>query len=143
MSRVCFDPKKCIGPLNNAKQALQWKNVPFDKETLLNNLKACGLPTNNIFWSALRKSNILQEVSKGKYMFTSKEPIFVGALEEVKKSYQGIIKKHNNKQSKKKVEDTLEIPENDPKAMTQFAIDLLKEQGYKILAPVDIVYKEV
>lgn len=142
MSKKCFDPKECISALNTVKQGLQWKNCPFDKETILNSMKHCGLPTNNNFWKVFRESGILQEVGKGKFMFASKEPIYIGVLEDIKRKYQELTRHYCNN-GKKPVQEEKELPENDPKAMTQFAIDLLKEQGYKILAPVGIVYKEM
>lgn len=146
MSRRSFEPIDCIKQLNTAKQGLQWKNRPFDKETILSTLKNCGLPNNNNFWRVFKNSGILQEVSKGQFMFTSKENIRFEKLVELKKKYQEInriYKDNTTSRREQDIERTEELPENDPKAMTQFAIDLLKDQGYKIFAPVGMLYKQL
>ena len=98
--RKTFDPRDCISALNNAKQALQLKSSPFSKEVMLNSLKGCGLPINSRFWCVFRKSGILQEVSKGRFMFTSKDPIFIGKLDKIQKKYQE--KNHHNSSKRKK-----------------------------------------
>ncbi len=151
MSKRSFNPQECIAPLNNIKKAMQLTGSPFSKEAMLNSLKGCGLPTNSHFWSVFRKSGILQEVSKGQFMFTSKDPIFVGELIKIQKKYQELSRRYRDNSAQKqdtpkpevKEEAQHEPPENDPLALTQFAIDLLKEQGYLIFAPTSIEYTQV
>lgn len=149
MSKRSFNPQECIAPLNNIKKAMQLTGSPFSKETMLNSLKGCGLPTNPKFWSVFRNSGILQEVSKGQFMFTSKDPIFVGELIRIQKKYQELSHRYKNNSVQKRdtsnseEETQRELPKNDPLAMTQFAIDLLKEQGYLIFAPICIEYTQV
>ena len=151
MSKRSFNPQECIGPLNTVKQGMQMAGRPFSKESILNGLKGCGLPTNATFWSVFRKAGILQEVSKGQFMFMSKDPIFVGTLSKIQADYQKLARRYNqHKESQKpekveteKTNDQENSPENDPLAMTQFAIDLLKEQGYLIFAPSRIEYTQV
>lgn len=147
MSKQSFDPKECINALNGLKRGLQWKNRPIDRETLLNSLKSCGLPYNNNFWMAFRKSGIVKEVSKGQYLFTSKDDISVDTLYKIKSMYQDITRSYKKSKEKPVHEEagelTDELPEDDPVAMTQFAIDLLKEQGYRIMKPVGVVYEQV
>lgn len=130
---------------------MQLTGKPFSKETMRNSLKGCGLPINTNFWSVFRKSGILQEVSKGQFMFASKDPIFVGELIKIRKKYQELSHRYKNNSAQKqdtpkpeeKEETQHELPENDPLALTQFAIDLLKEQGYLIFAPTCIEYTQV
>lgn len=151
MSKRSFNPQECIAPLNNIKKAMQLTGRPFSKETMLNSLKGCGLPINTNFWSVFRKSGILQEVSKGQFMFASKDPIFVSELIKIQKKYQELSHRYKNNSAQKqdtpkpeeKEETQHELPENDPLALTQFAIDLLKEQGYLIFAPTCIEYTQV
>lgn len=123
---------------------------PFSKESMLNSLKGCGLPTNSTFWSVFRNSGIIQEVSKGQFMFASKDPIYVGTLNSIKRKYQELARRYNQSNKPPKAEEPKKepapkeaLPENDPMAMTQFAIDLLKEQGYQIFAPVGVVYQQL
>lgn len=147
MSKRSFNPEQCIGPLNNIKRGLQMTERPFTKETMLNSLKGCGLPTNSTFWSVFRNSGVIQEVSKGKFMFTSKDPIYVGTLNTIKTKYKELARRYNSNKKpevpESKEEPKDELPENDPLTLTQFAIDLLKEQGYQIFAPVGVVYQQL
>lgn len=149
MSKRSFNPQECLAPLNNIKKAMQLTGRPFSKETMLNSLKGCGLPINANFWSVFRKSGILQEVSKGQFMFVSKDPIFVGELIKIQKKYQELSHRYKNNSAQKrdtpkpKEETQHELPENEPLALTQFAIDLLEEQGYLIFAPTCIEYTQV
>ena len=142
MSKKSFNPFDCIGPLNTAKQGIQMAERTFSKESILITLKGCGLPTNSTFWSIFRNSGILQEVSKGKFMFASKEPIYVGMLIKIQNKYRELMRHYKNNSSK--VPDTIcekDSPKNN--ISIEEAIKLLKEQGYRILAPIDVVYKEV
>ena len=130
MSRKLFDPNDCIGALNSIKTALQAREIPFSKECILKNLKGCRLPTNSNFWKVFRESGILQETSKGMYMFTSKEPIHVKDLTQIKQKYQAIIKKYQPETAK-----PVAKPVDDLSDKIEFAINFLKEQGYLVLAP--------
>lgn len=148
MSRKSFNPHDCIAALNTVKTAMQLEGKPFTKEKILTNLKNCGLPTSNEFWSAFRKSGLLQEVSRGQFMWMHQEPIFEGELAKIKAKCRELRNRY--KQATPTAASTLptqevknDIPENDPKAMTQFAIDFLKEQGYLIFAPTRIEYTQV
>lgn len=151
MSKRSFNPQECIGPLNNIKKAMQLIGKPFSKESILNNLKSCGLPINSNFWSVFRNSGILQEISKGQFMFTSKDPIFVGELIKIQRKYQELLRRYKDNSAQKqatpkpeeKEETKHKLPKNDPLALTQFAIDILKEQGYLIFAPTCIEYTQV
>ena len=144
MSKKSFNPFDCIGPLNTAKQGIQMAECTFSKESILITLKGCGLPTNSTFWSIFRNSGILQEVSKGRFMFASKEPIYVGMLIKIQNKYLELLRHYKNNSKSPKVPDTVcekDSPKNN--ISIEEAIKLLKEQGYRILAPIDVVYKEV
>lgn len=146
MSKKSFSPEQCIGPLNNVKTGMQMTERPFSKDSLINGFKGCGLPTNNAFWGIFRNSGIIQEVSKGQFMFTSKDPIYVGVLTSIKHKYQELVRRYNGKRTKTEKPEEVpkaQVPENDPMAMTQFAIDLLKEQGYQIFAPIGVIYQQL
>ena len=151
MSRKSFNPHDCIAALNTVKTAMQLEGKPFTKEKILTNLKNCGIPTSNEFWSAFRKSGLLQEVSRGQFMWMHQEPIFEGELAKIKAKCRELRNKYKKNIPKNTAASTLptheeaknDLPENDPKAMTQFAIDFLKEQGYLIFAPTCIKYTQV
>lgn len=156
MSRKGFDPKECIGPLNTVKEGVQLRNTPVTKEFLMGAFKNCGLPTNCTFWTAFRSSKVLQEVSKGKYMFAFKDPIYVGTLAHIKKEYQKLLKRYKENCDSKKgtvadkedsiKKDTTEGPVTEiveTPDLVKEAISFLKGKGYKILAPVGVVYGEI
>ena len=138
-----FNPHDCISALNNTKQALQLKGSPFSKEVMLNSLKGCGLPINSNFWSVFRKSGILQEVSKGRFMFTSKDPIFIGKLVEIQKKYQELSRHYSNNRKnsaepEKNQPEKVQAPKED--SAIQAAVNLLKEHNYLVFAPTRVEY---
>lgn len=143
MSKRSFIPFDCIAALNTIKQGLQMKETPFSKETILTGLKNCNLPTNQVFWKVFRNSGLLQEVSKGKFMFTSKNPIHVSFLSDIKTEYQKLLHKRNQKKEVQENKDaqTVELPKEESQITS--AINLLKKNGYKILVPIATVYKEI
>lgn len=142
MSRKCFDPKECISPLNTVKQSLQLRNCPFSREAILSAMKQCGLPTNNKFWKVFRESGIIQEVSKGQFAFTSKEPIFWAKLQEVKVKYQKLLRQYADK-TKERAKTPKEETQKSSKDMEQLAIELLKKKGYRIFKPIGILCEEL
>lgn len=146
MSRKSFNPQECISQLNNVKAALQAAGKPFNSKTILESLKNCGLPSNATFWKVFRKSGILQEVSRGLYMFTSKEPIYVGALYTIKKKYAELAKHYSTKKPIETEEESKEVivpQEIEPENTVEIAIRLLKEHGYKVYAPIGTLYQEI
>lgn len=149
MSRKLFNPHECIGQLNKVKQAMLMTNRPFSKESLLEGFKGSGLPTNDTFWRIFRDSGIIQRVSKDKFMFTNREPIYEGVLARVKKDYQERIKSNNQKYYKKAEEVIVPeenhpvVIEESPESATESAIRFLKKQGYVVLAPKGILYTQL
>lgn len=148
MGKNAFNAKERIPAINKFRIATNGK--PFTKEQLLNMFKENNIPSNSTFWSVFRKSGIIKEVAKGQYVFTSDRPIFYGTLEKIYLQHNSLLKKYkaqkpkeeNNKPNREEVKDTVS-PEEELTAMEAFAIDFLKELGYKILAPVGIVYQPI
>ena len=122
MSRKSFNPRECIAPLNNVKRAMLIRKS-FSKEMMLQGLKGSGLPVNSIFWNVFLNSNIIARISKTEYRFVNEEPIYIRHLENIKCKYSEIRKKYLK-------EAPAETNVSDP---IQEAINLLKENGYKIL----------
>ena len=133
MSRKSFDPRECIEALNTIKSGIQMTEKPVTKEYLIDSFKNCGLPCNAVFWSVFKNSGILQEVSKGRFMFASKNPIYIERLANIQRKYIEIKRQY------RKVPEVVESPvEVDP---IQEAIALLKSHGYQVLVPVDTLYR--
>lgn len=156
MRKSHFAAENYIASLNTMKSGMQWKGKPFSKKEILECLRNCGLPSNGTFWMAFRKSGVIQEVSKGSYMFSSKEPIHVSVLARIYKSYQDLTKAYSDNKKQKEPSEKVETPEVVVKqpaqevdakekleATEQFAIDLLRDLGYLILAPVGTLYARV
>ena len=130
--------------MNNIKSVLQLRERPIAKSEMLKNLAQCGLPTNSTFWTVFRNSIIIEEVSKGMYKFKGKEPIHISALETIKRKYQEYHRKYNQKVIKPEVQEVLPKDNAEKKNATiQSAINLLKEQGYVIFAPIGIMYSKL
>ena len=123
-----FDPAVCIKPLNNIKRALLLREGPFSRESIVLSLKNCGLPTNGVFWRVF-KNSILQEVSKGQFMFVDTNPIFVGVLNKIKADYNNIIRQYTNAKEVKVIKPEHKVDK------VQDAINLLKSKGYLVYAP--------
>lgn len=140
MRKNAFKSEEHIEALNNAKIALQMSERPFIKETLLKSFKGAGIPSNSNFWQVFRKSGLIQETSKGKFMFTSKDPIHVMKLHNIYKEYQKYIRR--TKTEVPKVE-TSEVVAVESASDIEQAISLLKEKGFQIFAPVGIVYRKL
>lgn len=132
MSRKTFDPKESIVLLNNIKTGFQFRNTPISAKTLREGLKSCGFPTNGTFWSVFCNSGIIQKVSKGHYLFTSKNPIYVGFLEEIQREYRKRVHKYNKNATDKKKQPQKPVESHNEIAM---AIELLKKNGYLVYAP--------
>lgn len=109
---------------------------------ILEALKRCGLPTTHHFWKAFRDSGIIQEVSNNKFMFSSKNPIYWERLQTVKEEYQKLSRTPNVPAVIEVEPEIVPIP-NSPEAMEQFAVDLLKEKGYKLFKPAGVLYAEL
>ena len=145
MRKNAFNAKERIPAINKFRIAMNGK--PFTKEQLLNMFKENNIPSNSTFWSVFRKSGIIKEVAKGQYVFASNKPIFYGSLEKVYRQYNSLLKKYKTQKpvsepENEEAEDTISL-EKELSAMESFAIDFLKELGYKILAPVVIVYQPI
>lgn len=122
-----FKAEKHIAALNNAKKAMQLTERPFSTEDILRMLKGAGIPSNRSFCKAMKDCGLIQRVGRDKYMFTSKEPIFVDKLANTYAKY-----KEGNKNTV--------VAQVLPSFTEEDAIKLLKEKGYEILAPVGVMY---
>ena len=148
MRKNAFNAKERIPAINKFRTAMNGN--PFTKEQLLNMFKENNIPSNSTFWSIFRKSGIIKEVTKGQYVFTSNKPIFYGSLERIYRQYNSLLKKYkaqkpkeeNNEPNKEDIEYTVS-PEEKFAVMEAFAIDFLKELGYKILVPVATIYQPI
>lgn len=148
MRKNAFNAEERIRAINTFRIAMNGKT--FTKEQILTMFKENKIPANSNFWSVFRKSGIIKEVSKGQFAFASDKPIYYGVLEKIYRQYHAIVKKYKEQKPQKPASEPENeeaggtiSPEEELAAMESFAIDFLKELGYKILAPVGIVYQPI
>lgn len=145
MRKNAFNAEERIRAINMFRIAMNGKT--FTKEQILTMFKENKIPSNSNFWSVFRKSGIIKEVSKGQFIFVSDKPVYYGVLEKIYRQYHAIVKKYKIQKPVSELEneeaESVISPEEELAAMEFFAIDFLKELGYKVLAPIGIVYQPI
>ena len=156
-----FNPKvnpnaeKILRGLYELKKRLVESNRAFSKDEFLKGLKEIGIPSNEHFWRILLKSvlptqkcKLLTKVRKDGFVFTKpKEPIYHGDLQALYDAYSKTIKKYQQA-CKEKKQQTVSAPDKEQEAnelpvQIREAIDLLKSNGFEVLAPVAILYTKM
>ena len=141
--------KEIMRGVNEFRNSLIKRNGVFSKDEFLKGLKDLGLPSNVHFWSALRTCKcseiggpLITKVGQDKFVFTDpKKPIFWGDLQAVYNSYKSLLEKYKKTQKQKKT-----AVKEESKALSDEiakAIELLKSNGFEVLAPVAILYAKV
>ena len=136
-----------IKAFNQAKINLQYVNS-FTKDELLNAIKKCGISVNQYLIGVLLDNDVISKVpccrSKGEkqlYTFVSKDPIYVGYLENwIKKAKE--LKNRKQKEWWDRKQQNSEIKVLGTSNEVEKAIALLKSKGYKILKP-NITFEEI
>ena len=149
MGRRVFNAEEHIKAVNKFRLAMN--GGKFTKEQILDVFKKDGIQSKKHFWDKFKKSVIIKKVGQNEYIFASDQPIHYAALGKVYREYQAVVKKYKktrtepetSKPESKQDESEASNPEEDLLAIETFAVDFLKELGYKILAPVGIVYQPV
>lgn len=144
MRKNAFNAKERISAINKFRIAMSGK--PFTKEQLLEVFKESHIPTNKSFWAEFRKSGIIKEIGKNQYVFASDQPVFYEDLGKVYQRYHSKTRRRKKPEApvQEQQDDNLEEDAEEAfVALQAFAIDFLKELGYKIFAPAGTVYHEV
>ena len=100
MRKNAFVAKDHIKAINMFRIALNGDF--FTKKKLQATLKDGGIPSNEVFISALRRSPVLTQVGKDRFKFSSSQPIYWGVLERVYKDYQQKTHTYNQTYREKK-----------------------------------------
>lgn len=112
--------------VNSAKAELG--KLSFNKETFMK-MSDNVLPVNNRFWQYFKKA-FLNTESKDTFTFKSTAPIYYKQLEEVYRQYRADASRYNTTSRNKMVSTKeVELP------TLEAAINLLKQNGYKIMKP--------
>lgn len=102
-----FIAKDHIKALNMFRISLNGE--PFTKEVLKQNLKSSGIPSNDVFVSALRRSTILTQVGKDQFKFTTpRDPVYFGVLDRIYKDYHSKTSSYQATYREKKRQQKLE-----------------------------------
>lgn len=169
--KVNPDAERILRGLYEFKKALVESNRAFSKDEFLKGLKEIGMPSNCHFWMTLlnfvlptQKCKLLTRVRKDGYVFTKpKEPIFHGDLQALYNAYSETLKKYQRTYKEKKRQSVVdnesretennyfEELKNDLKndkseqlsVQIREAIDLLKSNGFEVLAPVAMLYAKM
>lgn len=143
MKRIPFDSEERISAINKFRIAMNGEK--FSKAQILAVFKENHLPCNSSFWSTFKRSGIIKKIGRDQYVFSSDKPIFHGVLNTIYQKYRAMANGYQQKhrQKPKEEEEQVPNPDEEARATEAFAIDFLKERGYKILAPVCTIYRPV
>lgn len=95
-----FIAKDHIAALNIFKNELQ--GAEFTEAQLTEGLKSCGIPSNRVFRSELKKSPLLKVTTKDKMAFALDKPIYYGWLDIVYRGYHRRVTQYNKAYKEKK-----------------------------------------
>lgn len=137
MGRKPFNAKEHIGVINVFRKEMNGQ--PFSREQLINVFRNGNITIHPSFVCAFCKSGIVTKLNNGNYIFTSKEPVYYGELARVYRQYHNIAKnwkRQNKTQNNVPSQVQNNVPTLDSnQALTSFAINFLKNLGYKVLKP--------
>ncbi len=106
MRKNTFVAKDHIFAINMFRIALNGGS--FTKEELKKTLRDGGIPSNEVFISALRRSPVLTQVGKDQFRFaTPKHPVYYGILDRVYKDYQSRTNAYQRTYREKKKQEIL------------------------------------
>lgn len=95
-----FVAKDHIAALNIFKNGLQ--GAEFTDEQLREGLKSCGIPSNRVFCSELKKSFLLKTTTEDKMAFAVDKPIYYEWLDHVYRGYHRRVAQYNKAYKEKK-----------------------------------------
>lgn len=120
----------------------QFKNsiidTPLDELSFRKGLKKCGIPSNTLFWTELKKSGLIVKSEGKTYVWSNTNPIHHSTLQSIYKVYQKKINEYyETRRNKLKSEKESE----EQKVIN--AINLLKNKGFVIFLFTSGFYKQV
>ena len=113
--------------------------VPVSSEDFRAAFKTCGIPSNPIFWMEFRNSGLLTRVEGHLFVWTNAvSPIHHQQLQSIYNTYQKRINRNCGAyRERKKRQELLKSKEIED------AVNLLKENGFEILAPKGNLYQKL
>lgn len=128
-----------IKQLNILKRDMVRAGVPVSSEDFRAAFKTCGIPSNPMFWVEFRNSGLLTRVEGRLFVWTNAiSPIHHQQLQSIYNTYQKRINRNCVAyRERKKREELLKSKEIED------AINLLKENGFEVLAPKGNMYQKL
>jgi hypothetical protein len=130
-----FDGRKHIEQFNDWKHALQLRDMPFSRKTIMEFLKSSTLPKSGSFGHVFCNSGIFKKVDD-RYVFATKDPIHFEFLNKIYAEYQEYSKKHRLQEEKVKPKThdaNKQLSEMNSTELEQYCIKYLKSLNYKIM----------
>lgn len=106
MRKNAFVAEDHIKAINIFREAI--KGEAFTKAELKQTLKNGGIPSNEVFISALRRSPILTQVGKDQFKFTTpQQPVYYGLFDRIYKDYRSKTDVYQRTYQEKKKQKTI------------------------------------
>lgn len=93
-------------------------------------LKKCGIPSNPVFVSELKKSGMITEIEENIITWVDKKPVHYRTLQKVYNEYQKRMISYSTRYREKQREEKREEEEQVLKC-----INFLKSKGFEVFAP--------
>lgn len=139
MRKNAFVALNHIVPLNEFRaNSIKHEDLPLSEEDFRNAFKACGIPSNALFFLEFRRAGLLVRVEGDMYAWKNNLPIHHQTLQGIYTRYQKKVNEYSNaRYARKKREKALKSKEIED------AINLLKENGFEVLAPKGNLYQKL
>ena len=139
MRKNAFVAMDHIAALNEFKKySIQSGDLPLTEEDFRTAFKACGIPSNSLFFIEFRNSGFLVKVEGNMWTWKNQLPIHHQTLQGIYVRYQkkanGYASAHYAQKKREEVLKSKEIEE---------AVNLLKSNGFEVFAPYKGLYKKL
>lgn len=139
MRKNAFIAMDHIAALNEFREhSIQSGDLPLSEDSLRNAFKACGIPSNSLFFLEFRNSGLLVKVEKDMYAWKDTLPIHHQALQSIYSRYQKRAREYANIHYTK-----IRMNKESKEKEIEKAIKLLKENGFEIFTPCHKLYKRI
>lgn len=136
--RAAFKALDHIKKLNELKRDIIHGAAPVSKKEILEGFKACGIPSNEAFWSQFLASGLLVKVEGNLYVWKTKHPIHYQKLKGIYLRYQSKLKGYMSNYKQNLQERVRQREEK-----IQYHVNFLKSLGYEIYAPVGKYFEKM
>lgn len=139
MRKNAFVALNHIVSLNKFRaNSIKHGDLPLSEGDFRNAFKACGIPSNALFFLEFRRAGLLVRVERDMYAWQNNRPIHHQILQNIYAKYQKRVNEYSNaRYTRKKREKVLKGKEIEE------AINLLKNNGFEVFAPKGDLYQKL